>query len=68
MWTYTTHERRMKMTRSELQRAIYQITHDTDVKYWESDFTKCIERYDQMTIHFTNLTEETGAIPSTIGG
>ena len=56
------------MTKSELQRAIYQITHGTDVKYWESDFTKCIERYDQMTIHFTNLTEETGAIPSTIGG
>ena len=35
-------ERRINMTRSELQRAIYQITHGTDVKYWESDFTKCI--------------------------
>jgi hypothetical protein len=56
------------MTRSELQRAICQITHGTDVKYWESDFTISINRYDQMTIHFTNLTEETGAIPSTIGG
>jgi hypothetical protein len=40
------------MTKSELLRAIYRATHDTDVTYewvWDAD---------EMTITFTNLSEE----------
>ena len=53
----------MKMTKSELLRAIYRATHDTDVTYewvWDAD---------EMTITFTNLSEEsTEKVTSTIGG
>jgi len=54
------------MTRSELQRAIYQITHGTGVVYWQEN--KDTNHSHELTLHFTELTEETGAIPSTIGG
>ena len=51
------------MTRSELLRAIYRVTHDTDGTYewvWDAD---------EMTITFTNLSEEsTEKVTSVIGG
>ena len=54
------------MTRSELQRAIYRLIHGTDVMYWEVEEERFLAD-DEIIIHFTNLSEETGAIPSTIG-
>jgi len=55
------------MTRSELQRAIYRLIHGTDVMYWEVEEERFLAD-DEIIIHFTNLSKETGAVPSTIGG
>ena len=59
------------MTRSELQRAIYQITHDTDVTYsWRIDTTSAgVNKVGNIVITFNNLSEEsTEKVTSTIGG
>ena len=51
------------MTKSELLRALYRLTHETGVEYewvWDAD---------EMTITFTNLSEEsTEKVTSVIGG
>lgn len=53
------------MTKSELMRAIYRLTHDTNVEYriiFENpEGTK-------MTVAFTDLHHENKKIESTIGG
>tara|TARA_R110000737_G_scaffold124973_1_gene157401 strand:- start:144 stop:323 length:180 start_codon:yes stop_codon:yes gene_type:complete len=59
------------MTKSELQRAIYRLTFDTDVK-WEILKGESVSAMpitkDMCTIHFTNLSEESNAKASVIGG
>ena len=59
------------MTKSELQRAIYRLTFDTGVKWQilngESVSATPITK-DICTIHFTNLSEESDAKASVIGG
>tara|TARA_R110000824_G_scaffold4824_2_gene22814 strand:- start:304 stop:492 length:189 start_codon:yes stop_codon:yes gene_type:complete len=57
---------RLKMTRSELQRAIYRLTHGTGVYYWKVN--EDIWDDGEMTLHFTDLSEETEEVTSTIGG
>ena len=55
------------MTKSELLRALYRLTHDTGVEYWKVN--EDIWDDDEMTINFTNLSQEsTEAVTSTIGG
>ena len=59
--------RSMTMTRSELLRALYRLTHDTGVEYWKVN--EDIWDADEMTINFTNLSQEsTEEVTSTIGG
>jgi hypothetical protein len=59
------------MTKSELQRAIYRLTFDTNVEWkilkGESVSAMPITK-DMCTIHFTNLSEESDATASVIGG
>ena len=54
------------MTRSELQRAIYRLTHGTGVYYGKVN--EDIWDDGEMTLHFTDLSEETEEVTSTIGG
>ena len=59
------------MTKSELQRAIYRLTFDTNVEWkilkGESVSAMPITK-DMCTIHFTNLSEESNVKASVIGG
>ena len=59
------------MTKSELQRAIYRLTFDTGVK-WEILKGESVSAMpitkNMCTIHFTNLSEESNAKASVIGG
>jgi hypothetical protein len=55
------------MTRSELLRALYRLTFDTSVEYWKVN--EDIWDDDEMTINFTNLSQEsTEEVTSVIGG
>ena len=59
------------MTKSELLRAIYRATHDTDVTYsWRIDTTSAgINKVGNIVITFNNLSQEsTEKVTSTIGG
>ena len=59
--------RSMTMTRSELLRALYRLTFDTGVEYWKVN--EDIWDDDEMTINFTNLSQEsTEEVTSVIGG
>jgi hypothetical protein len=48
------------MTRSELLRAIYRATHDTDVTYsWRIDTTSAgVNKVGNIVLTFNNLSEE----------
>ena len=64
------------MTKSELQRAIYRLTFDTGVKWEilkgaisaETGVSAVPVTKNMCTIHFTNLSEESNAKASVIGG